>query len=326
MTTNKSSLQNNSSTQAEIFSLADQIHARAIDVSQRYRSAESELIEVLQALDQHRVYLCRGHSSLFQYVVAELSLSESVAYNLITVSRKAHEVPELKLAIQSGTITLSNARKITPILTFENKAEWLEKASTLSNRQLEKEVVRIFPKAATPERVSYVTESRVKLNFGLSDDEMLKLRRVQDLLSQAKRRALSLEEVLTELSNEFLRRHDPVAKARRSIVRKGSGSMSGSVASLGDSSEVLAAVKPVALQVQTKEAFKRTPISTGVLHQVNLRDQRRCTQQNDQGVRCNQSRFIEVHHQIPVSGGGQNTVDNLITLCSAHHQYIHRKT
>ena len=310
--------------QSNVLNLSDKIHVRALELSQNYRILEAELIEVLQAADRHRVYIQKGQSSLFQYVVKVLGLSESVAYNLITVSRKAREVPELKSAIQSGAVTLSNARKITPILTSANKTEWLQKAATLSNRELEKEMVKAYPKSATPERVSYVTESRLRLDIGLPESEMLKLRKVQDLLSQTKRRSLSLEEVLIELSNEYLNRNDPVVKAKRILVsaklvtKKGNGIEAGDLVQTD-------AVKPVTLQA-SKSPLLRAAIPAKILHQVNLRDQRHCTHINELGIRCNQSRFVEIHHKIPVSMGGQNTLTNLITLCSSHHQFVHLET
>ncbi|MGK5089634.1 hypothetical protein WDW86_18940, partial [Bdellovibrionota bacterium FG-2] len=72
-------------------SLTLQIHQRAVELSGRYKKAEAELLETLDQVDLHRVYLKHGHSSLFLYVVRELGLSESVAYNLIAVARKARE-------------------------------------------------------------------------------------------------------------------------------------------------------------------------------------------------------------------------------------------
>ncbi|MGK5086293.1 hypothetical protein WDW86_01945 [Bdellovibrionota bacterium FG-2] len=109
--------------QTAVISLTDQIHRRALEVSVRYKRAEGELLEILEQVDRHRVYLEHGHSSLFLYVIHELRLSESVAYNLIVVMRKAREVPELKTLIATGAITMSNARKITPVLTTQNKTE-----------------------------------------------------------------------------------------------------------------------------------------------------------------------------------------------------------
>ncbi|MGK5090049.1 hypothetical protein WDW86_21060 [Bdellovibrionota bacterium FG-2] len=98
-------------------SLTLQIHQRAVELSARYKRAEAELLEILDQVDRHRVYLKHAHSSLFLYVIHELGLSESVAYNLIAVARKAREVPEIRDLIASGSMTLSNARRITPILT-----------------------------------------------------------------------------------------------------------------------------------------------------------------------------------------------------------------
>ena len=282
--------------------VSDQIHNQALELSTRYKRCEAELIDILQQVEAHQVFLERGNSSLFNYVITELGLSESTAYSLITVARKAHEVPELKAQIQAGEITLSNARRIAPLLQAkspESNGEWIRKASELSCRDLEKEIVKVRPEEATRERATYVTENRVKLEVGLSEIELLKLRRVQDLLSQSKKRAVSLEETIAELTAEYLSRHDPLEKAKRAkpseTIRK---------------------------QVSRPVPGKREPIPAAVLHQVNLRDQRRCTHYNG-AERCNQSRWIDIHHKIPVSEGGANTEDNLTTLCTAHHKLWH---
>ncbi|MGK5090092.1 HNH endonuclease [Bdellovibrionota bacterium FG-2] len=295
--------------------LSQQIHKRALEISAHYKKAEGDLLEILQQLDRHRVYLKHGHASLFLYVVRELGLSESVAYNLITVSRKAREVPELRSLIAAGTITLSNARKIAPVLTPQNKAEWLQKAASLSQRQLEKEIVKVRPQAVTPESVSYVTENRVRLEVGLSEQDMLALRRVQDLMSQAKGRSVTLEEVIAHMTREHLKRHDPVKRAKRQIIKRGRQT------------------KPVALQAtspkgaQTTQDAKpphtRVPIPANIFHQVRLRDQGRCTYTHENGQKCNQSRWVEIHHKLPVSQGGENSLENLVTLCSPHHDWIH---
>ncbi|MGK5087261.1 HNH endonuclease signature motif containing protein [Bdellovibrionota bacterium FG-2] len=289
----------------------------ALFLSASYNKAEGDLLEILEQADRHRVYRKHGHSSLFLYVVRELGLSESVAYNLITVCRKAREVPELRTLIGHGTITLSNARKISPVLTPQNKALWLEKAASLSKRQLEKEIVKVRPEAATPENVSYVTQERVRLEVGLSETDMLNLRRVQDLMSQAKGRSVTLEDVIVQMTGEYLKRHDPVKRAKRQITKKGKHAQKAPPAGM----------QPVAIQVgpqqPTKPQPSRVPIPANLLHQVRLRDQGRCTYTHKNGRKCNQRRFIETHHKIPVSQGGENTLENLTTLCSSHHSWIH---
>ncbi len=309
-------------------SLADEIHGRAIEISIRYKRAEADLVDVIQQVEDHRVFLKRGHASLFSYVVGELGISESMAYSLITVARKARQVPELKARLQSGEMTLSNARRVAAVLTPQNQDEWIAKATELSGRQLEREIVKLRPQEATPECASYVSSGRVKLEVGLSEEEMIRLRRVQDLECQAQRRAVSLEEVIAVLNSEYLRRHDPVEKAKRHRVRHPSpaGATAESVSTnQNKQTDQKNQTEPVESLVALREvkSQKRIPVPAAIRHQVNLRDQRRCAHIQPDGIRCNQARWIEIHHKIPVSQGGLNTVDNLITLCSTHHKFAH---
>ena len=317
------------------------IHEKAVEISTRYKKAEAELIEVLEQVDNHKVYLRRGRSSLFQYGVQDLQLSESVIYNLITVMRKVREVPELKAQIQEGNITLSNARRIAPILTVENQGAWLKKASELSQRQLEKEIVKTHPLSAVIERAGYVTESRVKLETSLSENAMMRLRRVQDLVSQSKSKHASLENTLIEMTEFYLLHKDPVIRAERIYAKKGVANKAsrvkppaelvsirvethGSVKN-GSAKNESVSDESIINVASVKFPNKREPIPTSILHQVNLRDERRCTYINSEGSKCSQTRWTEIHHRLPLVLGGKNTLGNLTTLCSAHHQWIHIK-
>lgn len=291
----------------------DSIHERAKEVAFRYKRTEVELIEVLQQIEDYRVFLRRGHSSLFSYVTSELGISESVTYNLICIARKSREIPELKSKLESGEMTLSNARRIVPVLTVANQDEWISKASELSNRKLEKEVAGVKPEVRTSERASYVSHDRVKLQFGLSERSTLKLRRAQDLLCQKRKRAVSLEETLEVLTSEFLHRNDPIEKAKRHVARQlPAGRRLGPAPKTRKPSQSLKTL-----------VTRRVPLPSHILHQVNLRDERRCAFKLPNGNRCTQTRWIEIHHKNPVSKGGKNELDNLITLCSSHHDFEH---
>ncbi len=291
----------------------EQIHLRALAAAASYRKAEAELIGVLQDAEVQQVYIHRGHSSLFQYVVTELGLGENTAYSLITVARKAREVPELREDIASGRITLSNARRVSSVLTQGNQIEWLGKARELSARRLDREIARVRPQASTPERASYINGDRVRLELGLSERAMLKLRRAQDLLSQSRRRPVSLEETLESMTEEFVRRRDPVERAKRHQVRRGPNEPSESVGKL------------VTNRASTQNPPVRHPLRASVRHRVHFRDGGRCTYILSSGLRCNRSRWIDIHHKHPVSQGGTNAPENLTTLCSAHHRLVHVK-
>src|SRR5947208_1908843 len=102
-----------------------QIHERALEIVGRYKRVEADLIEVLQQVDEHKVYRHHQCKNLHEYTMRILKLTESVAFNFIVVARKAKEVPELKAVINSGMLSVSKARKITPVINKQNQSEWL---------------------------------------------------------------------------------------------------------------------------------------------------------------------------------------------------------
>ncbi|HEX4926196.1 MAG TPA: hypothetical protein VFV50_19030, partial [Bdellovibrionales bacterium] len=130
----------------------DRIHEEALGAAREYRRAETKLLRVLQDVDICRAYLHLGAKSLFEYCTTLLGLSESVAYNFITVSRKAREVPKLQDEIESGRLSVSMARKIAPVLTPENQEHWIERAKTQTQKELEREVAKVSPAKAKRER------------------------------------------------------------------------------------------------------------------------------------------------------------------------------
>src|ERR1700733_9773455 len=101
--------------------MIQEIHERALKAAGRFKRAEADLISVLQEVEASRVFVELKFTSLFQYCVEALGLSEDVTANFVTVSRKASKVPMLQSAIQEGLLTVSKARKITPVLTLQNQ-------------------------------------------------------------------------------------------------------------------------------------------------------------------------------------------------------------
>ena len=278
------------------------LHQRAMECAKRYLQLETELIEILQSIDEQKTFRVLGFSSLFQYCLKALGLSENQSYAFIQVSRKAREVPALKAAINMGTLSVNQAKKITSVITSENSAVWIGKASLLTQRQLEKEIVKEKPKEAVKDRMSYVESTRVKLVCGISEKLMKDLELVQDLLSQKTKRPSTLEEALCGAVDLYLKKNDPVRRAKR----------------------VLSNPKHVSRRVKSDTAAKgRHPIPARTKHEVMQRDEGQCIHVDRFGQRCEQRRWLDVHHRTPVAEGGTNTLENLITLCKNHHVHQH---
>lgn len=274
------------------------LHIKAINLAKQFKRVESELIEVLEQIDSSRLFRRVGYSSLFDYATKCLGFTESVAYGFITVSRKAKQVPELKSAIQSGMVSVSQAKRVVSVITKENAEDLIQKVQTFTQKQIEKEVAKIQPQTLTRESSRYVTESRVEVKLGASEEFMKKLKRVQDLMSQKRRTHANMEMALEEALDLYLEKHDPVRKADRILKNS-----------------------KTAQRIQ-KLSLRRV-ISSQTKHKVFIRDRGQCTYIQPDGARCNQTRWTEIHHLQPRELGGGDEMDNLTTLCSSHHKAMH---
>ncbi len=313
-----------------------QIHARALEIADRYRKCVRELIEILQTVDGRKTYRNYECTSLYQYAVTHLKLSESVAMNFITVARKAVEVPAIKDDIESGAITLTHARKMCSVITAKNQDHWLGLSKTVSSKVLEREVAKVNPKASVTESTTYVSGDRIALRLGVSQEFIDRLKRVQDLESQRTRRAADKEAALSAAVEAYLEKHDPVRRAERITAKKaerGTATAKQATSEQATSEQATAeqvtakpskaAVQPVSRHVKPDPTTQRKPIPALILHQLNLRDSGRCTYKDIQGNRCDVRRWLERHHLNPVAKGGTNSLENLTTLCNRHHVIQH---
>ncbi len=324
------------------------VHQSALDAAQRFRKSEALLLDALTEVERERVFEKLGYASLFQYSVRELKLSESVAYSAITVARKAREVPSLRDGIHDGSISVAKAAKVVSVLNVANQEDWIPKLKSLPSRQLEKEVARVNPKSATPERATYVSEKRLALSLGVDEATLLEFRQAQDRVSRSRGRAVSLEETLAELLRFYLGRKDPVRVAKRVTAKKGSGLESmeltpesepephstesrffdAQVPATKDSPENRASQLLLFTgrvpQTRSTPGFRRAPVPAAVAHRVNLRDEGRCQARLPDGTQCGERRWTDLHHRKSVAQGGLNTFENLVTLCRTHHKQEHR--
>jgi len=263
------------------------LHQRALAVAGEIRNFEWELIDLLQEIEACRGFTDLGYASLFVYVTTELRLTEDCAYKFITVSRKAREVPELLAAVAGGEVTVSIAKVIVPVITRENHQHWLERARTLSKRELEREVANANPERARRERARPIGNKMVRLELDVSEETHALVLRAQELLTQKTSQSVGIAETLHALAQAFVKREDPVEKADRNAQNTGPG------------------------------ASKR--------HKVHRRDRGRCQFLHANGSTCGQRRWLHIHHKKPKAEGGTDDPDNLITLCAAHHRLVHEK-
>lgn len=206
------------------------IHSQALQYAHAYRSAELGLVQVLLQVEDSKVHLKLGCTSLFRYVTDQLHLSESTAYSLSAIARKTREIPELKAALDQGKISLYKAGRVLPALTKANAPELLTFASENNTRATEKFVA--------------------------------KLKRVQSLRA-SRNQSSSFEGTLEAALDAYLIKHDPLARAQRAKVKVRARGKSGVAPSVKDKGPETASIKGEAFfkAVQSSPRPGRVPLT-----------------------------------------------------------------
>lgn len=277
------------------------LHKKAIELGHTYLSCEPMLLETLMGMAEENLFVRLGYTGMWDFLVKEIRMSESQASYFHRVAQRARGIPELKRAVLSGTISLSQARRIVGVIDHSNAKEWIEAARTLKQKDLERKVAEESPRHRIREGIVPLSEEMSKLTVVITVEEEENLERAKDLVSQSLQKPASYQQALSAAVNLFLEKKDPVKKAARVTSSRTSR---------------MAAIRRGSRRL-------RPPIPARVKHAIWLRDQGQCTMTYDNGIRCSQKHWVDVHHLKPVAQGGEDTVENLITLCRAHHQFRH---
>src|SRR6185369_1909914 len=128
---------------------------------QKSHGLEADLLVHLGEIDDRKLYLERGHPSMFAFCVVDLRFSDDVAYNRIMVARAGRRLPAVIEVARSGDVHLAGLRLLSPHLTLENHRAILAEATGKSKRDIELIVARLAPLPPVPATIRRVPESPV---------------------------------------------------------------------------------------------------------------------------------------------------------------------
>ena len=97
----------------------DQLLLQTKNLVQKERQINIQVIQHLQEIEKRKLYLDRGFSSLFEYVVKELGYSHSAAYRRIKSMRLCRDIPQAASKIKTGSLNLTTASQLQTF--FEKK-------------------------------------------------------------------------------------------------------------------------------------------------------------------------------------------------------------
>ena len=215
----------------------------------------------------------------------------------------------LQQAIQSEHINLSRAKRILPVIDVSNAAQWIEKAATMDQRQLEREVAAENPVLLERPSLKPSSAERFTLHTGVSEEIHGDIEAALAILSRGSK--VFLEEAVGLAFKVLLDKIDPLRKATRKRTVK----------PVTHSEVAIQQAAPV--PAPSKQNSKRY-LTAELKRELFRRDGNRCRHLNPDKTRCDQRTFLEIHHIRPLSEGGATTLENLITVCSGHHSHLHR--
>ncbi len=294
------------------------IHQKLVQAVKSLRKNEAEILDLIAQADQTKDFLMLvQYPSLFSYCVKEIGLTEAETCNFLALYKKSKEIPALTEAIQSGEVSVSKLRHICPVITAENQNHWIEKAKTETNKNLIDEVAKTSPYTKRKTVLKPAGEGMKRLALDITPELMEHLLRLQEVL-----KASDLAQVIEVAVLETLERKDPVKKADRAEERAKKKEASKKVEVETGAESVR---KPKQEDSKDSSVAKQTrkALPKHLVHAINRRDRGQCCYYGVRNSRCDSKYRVEIHHIEPVSRGGKDEYENLVTLCHDHHKLIH---
>ena len=208
---------------------------------------------------------------------------------------------------------------------------WLERARQLSSRDLEQHVA-VCALGDMPPADPEAGEARVRVCFELEAVEAQQLRdALQVLRAQLGGEAAAGEDLedgalLAAMARRVLHEAPPDCaptppRYQVAVLRcPDCARVRGQDAPLSETlaAEACCDAEVVDLTPGPTHGHRARTVPPAVRRAVLLRDGRRCVVPG-----CCNRLWLDVHHLRPRARGGSHAVDNLVTLCAAHHRLLH---
>ncbi len=327
----------------------DELLVRLSNVLQDSRHVESVLVAHIAEVDARRLYAREASSSMFQYCVDVLHLSEAEAYLWIRAARASRKHPVLLMMLEDGRLHLSGIAELVPILPMPiATSSWLEPPTRPSARSW-----CCWPRSRQS-RMSRLPSGRFRSDETATSSKRRKSA-VRTLQGRPVRRAakpLRPDKVVRTLQPALLPRHltngRRSSRCRRRVTEYSSRRVPSSTTSSNNSrrfmpgtdlaSMIEAAVSEKLERLEAKRLGKvKRPrkslddadtspgvrgISAPVRRFVWERDAGQCTFEAADGRRCPERHGLHFHHDEPFGVGGDRSANNIRLACAAHNAYM----
>lgn len=313
--------------------------SRLIEAMPRLIAAEcgatAVVVAALAEFDARRLWLPLGYSSLFNYCVQHLRLTEDAACSRIEAARTGRKFPLVLECLQRGELSLTAARMLAPHLTPTNHGAVLEQARHKTRREIELLIAKLNPRPPVPSVIRKLPEPTVESGVSPEAGHTASTASVTLQPAAAPIAPPSRRPVVAPLSEAHYKLQVTISAAARERLQQVQDLMrhrspNGDPAAIVEHAlDVLHAelLKQKAAQVAKPRTGKRASDAKGryipasVRRAVWQRDHGRCAFVTTDGKKCGSTKAVEFHHVQPYAVGGEASIANIEMRCRAHNGF-----
>jgi hypothetical protein len=156
-----------------------------------HRELTARLVAHIAEVEDRRLHLIFGFSSMFDFCQKKLGFSEGEAFRRILAARLARRFPVVYSLLASGGVKLSTLELLREHLTEQNHAELFEAVAGKTKLDVQMLLAARFPRPDRPSSIrphasiEPLSESCFRVEFTASEALRAKLELCRDLLSHA---------------------------------------------------------------------------------------------------------------------------------------------
>lgn len=307
--------------QMNLQSMSDQ---NLIESTERAVACEREqtgrVLEHLRELERRRLFVKLGYSSVYDYCTRALKYCPASAQLRIDAMRVTHELPEVKEALEAGSVSLSSVGVLQKFirtekskngnaLSTEEKRKLFDQIQHQSKEETERTLAAISPHVVPEERIKTLTPETTEIRL---------------VANQA------LMELISEMRAKLRHKGNSdagMAEIFEYALKKALGHVVSDRRKAASSDEVppmaSVEVQPITSPGEVKfTARKRRPYIPRSTHRaLDKKTGRQCTFVSPiTGLRCQATHALQIEHIQPFAFGGSDNIANLTLLCPAHNR------
>jgi hypothetical protein len=289
-----------------------------------------------------------GYASFGEYVERLFGYAPRWTLEKLRVAEVLEGLPETSRAFDEGAINWSAARELTRVATRDTETNWLKLAIGKTARDVEELVAGHAPGSlpsdepdprlrrhvirleVTAETLAAFREATAKLRRdagGRLEDDAVVLLLARYVLGGPTDEGRASYQISLSVCERCRRgsqrgRGEPVDVEPEVVEMAACDAQNIVGASTSASTSRSRAVDNlthVGTEPRSDSPRATQSVPPAVRRRVLARDSGRCVVPG-----CRHAVFVDVHHVDPRADGGRNEVENLVTLCGAHHRAVHR--